>query len=230
MTCIRSWTLARALLCALIVGAIPARAQMVEEADPRQRYEVAGPPEGAALPRLRQPGLGSEVVLELGAGASGLVLSGAAMRADGVRWVEVLRGGGTWAEASRLRARPGDPETGFPLLCTGAEPFWSLAIEGEEAVFEAPDVPRTEWMASAWLPARGRTGRHMIRLSSGYGIGYLALLRQACSDGMSDIAYPYETILITAGQAVRAGCCRRAGDEPGNGSDGLSDAPREEGD
>lgn len=111
-------------------------------------------------------------------------------------------------------AQADEPSEGHPLACIGTEPFWSLAIDGEDATFDTPDTPPTDWFASEWMPARGVPDRFMIRLGSGYGTGYLALFRQTCSDGMSDVSYPFEAILVTPGQAVRAGCCRREGAAP----------------
>ncbi|HSP26321.1 MAG TPA: hypothetical protein VLQ65_14210, partial [Saliniramus sp.] len=118
-----------------------------------------------------------------------------------------------WIDAAHVAPQDADRAENYPLQCLGTEPFWSVGIDGDQAVFEAPDVAQTTWTASEWLPARGLIGRYMIRLNSGYGTGYLAMLRQTCSDGMSDIGYPFEAIMITPGQAVRAGCCRRAGAE-----------------
>jgi uncharacterized membrane protein len=199
-----------AITIALILCLAPARAETAP-VDPAILYEVTGLGEGEFVPLRPQPGDEGEEIDTLGIDARGIVLSGAAMQAEGELWVQVLRDGDpAWARASHFVAQEGEPAQEFPLHCVGTEPFWSVRISGEEAVFEAPDVAATTWRASEWLPARGLLGRYMIRLSSGYGTGYLALLRQTCSDGMSDIAYPFETVMITAGQAVRAGCCRRA--------------------
>lgn len=182
-----------------------------EPADPALLYAVEG---GDPLPLFAQPEAGAPVVEELPAGTRDLVLSGAAVEADGARFVEILREGRAWADAARLAPQEDEPVTSHPLACGGTEPFWSLAIDGEDATFDTPDTPSTDWFASEWMPARGVLHRYMVRLGSGYGTGYLALIRQACSDGMSDIAYPFEAILVTPGQAVRAGCCRRTGSAP----------------
>lgn len=179
-----------------------------EPADPTLLHAVEG---GDPLLLREQPDADAPVVEELPAGTRDLVLSGAAVEVDGAHFVEIVREGRAWADAARLAPQEDEPVASHPLACAGTEPFWSLAIDGEAATFETPDTPSTDWFASEWMPARGVLHRFMIRLGSGYGTGYLALLRQTCSDGMSDIAYPYEAILVTPGQAVRAGCCRRAG-------------------
>ena len=189
------------------VGMSTAWAQ-AEPADPALLYAVE---DGEPLRLLAQPDGGAPVVEELPAGTRDLVLSGAAVEAEGARFVEILREGRAWADAARLAPQDDDPVASHPLACGGTEPFWSLAIDGEAATFDTPDTPSTDWFASEWMPARGVLHRYVVRLGSGYGTGYLALFRQACSDGMSDITYPFEAILVTPGQAVRAGCCRRTG-------------------
>ncbi len=126
--------------------------------------------------------------------------------------VSLLAAGLAAASAEGMAVEGKNPEPGHALQCLGTEPFWSL-VTGEgagEAYFSTPEIAEVTWRASEWLPARGPTGRYMIRLESSYGTGYLALLRQSCSDGMSDRSYPYEAILATPAQAIRAGCCRPA--------------------
>lgn len=43
--------------------------------------------------------------------------------------------------------------------------------------------------------------------------GQVVVIRrlEGCSDGMSDLSSPYETVLTTPSGEVLAGCCRRAG-------------------
>jgi uncharacterized membrane protein len=179
--------------------------------EPGLLYRVVDLGRGDALPLFQQPDDGGELVGELCWNARDIVLSGASTEAAGRIWYQVVHDGEyAWADAAHVAPQDENRIDNFPLQCLGTEPFWSVGIDGD-AVFEAPDVAQTTWTASEWLPARGLIGRYMIRLGSGYGTGYLAMLRQTCSDGMSDIDYPFEAIMITPGQAVRAGCCRRAG-------------------
>lgn len=195
------------LLSPGLAGSAQAQAS---EPEPGILYRVVDLARGQALPLRKQPD-GGEIVGELRWNARNVVLSGASMQTDGRVWYQVVRDGTyAWTEAAHLEPQDQSRTENYPLQCLGTEPFWSVSID-ENAVFEAPDVSPTNWTASEWLPAQGLIGRYMIRLSSGYGTGYLAILRQTCSDGMSDTGYPFEAIMITPGQAVRAGCCRRAG-------------------
>jgi uncharacterized membrane protein len=202
-----------AIAAALLLSPGVAQAQP-SEPEPGLLYRVTDLPSGEALPLRQQPDGDSKRVGELRWDARDVVLSGASMQADGRIWYQVVHDGEyAWIDAAHVEPQDDDRVENYPLQCLGTEPFWSVRINGDDAVFEAPDVAQTSWSASEWLPARGLIGRYMIRLSSGYGTGYLAMLRQACSDGMSDIDYPFEAIMITPGQAVRAGCCRRSGGE-----------------
>ena len=204
---------AAAIAAAMLISPALAQAQP-SEPEPGLLYRVVDLAGGEVLPLFQQPGGDGEVLDELRRNARDVVLSGASMQADGRVWYQVvLDGEYAWANAAHLEPQDETRAENFALQCLGTEPFWSVSIDGDQAVFEAPDVAQTTWAASEWLPARGLIGRYMIRLNSGYGTGYVAMLRQSCSDGMSDIGYPFEAIMITPGQAVRAGCCRRAGAE-----------------
>ena len=60
----------------------------------------------------------------------------------------------------------------------------------------------------------GLVGRYAIRLENENGVGHLAAWRnhRFCSDGMSDIGFPYEGVMVTPDGAVHAGCSLRAGE------------------
>jgi uncharacterized membrane protein len=66
-------------------------------------------------------------------------------------------------------------------------------------------------------PRRAAAGdpRVYVQKLSGPGRtpGQVVVLRRAagCSDGMSDLSYPYETVVTTPSGEVLSGCCRRAG-------------------
>lgn len=214
MTLLRQAILKAAIAAAFLLspGIVGAAQAQPSEPEPGLLYRVVGIARDAVLPLLQQPDDESEIIGELRWNARDVVLSGASTQVDGREWHQVVHDGSyAWTEAVHLDPQDQARAEDYPLQCLGTEPFWSVGINRESAVFEAPDVAQTTWTASDWLPARGLIGRYMIRLGSGYGTGYIAILRQTCSDGMSEISYPFETIMITPGQAVRGGCCRRAG-------------------
>ena len=94
------------------------------------------------------------------------------------------------------------------LRCIGTEPFWSLAlgeaemayddIEGNEIVFASPPAETTANRIDRWI----RTG-----ISRSGGVATIVLLRQECSDGMSDNVFPLEVIVMGTGPRTLQGCC-----------------------
>lgn len=97
------------------------------------------------------------------------------------------------------------------LLCGGVEPFWSLELGAETAVFTAPDQPQIDYTIPDVKTAEGRDWPRILTLLS-FNDTALAILRPAaCSDTMSDRAYDWTLDLLTqrAGEAIAlTGCCR----------------------
>jgi uncharacterized membrane protein len=99
------------------------------------------------------------------------------------------------------------------LRCAGTEPFWSLSIEGGEAVFETPEAQgpsAARFSIHGSVTASNRLGLWAVRMKSEAGQETLALVRRAaCSDGMSDLEYPYSIALLDADDehSLLDGCC-----------------------
>jgi uncharacterized membrane protein len=105
----------------------------------------------------------------------------------------------------------------FPvgLVCTGTEPFWSLAFTGPaQATYRSPDAAPVDYSITESAAAAGRPDFPAGFVLTGRQASAVALIRpQDCSDGMSDQTYPWtfdlmgrpdprgEMILLT-------GCCR----------------------
>lgn len=75
--------------------------------------------------------------------------------------------------------------SGVRVLCIGTEPFWSLQLlKGDTLSFQ-----KAEWEAPLLLPAQyRRTGDTVLFTAKGINA---TMVRQACSDGMSDRQYSY---------------------------------------
>jgi uncharacterized membrane protein len=99
------------------------------------------------------------------------------------------------------------------LRCAGTEPFWSLSIDGAEAVFETPEAQgpsAARFAVHGRLNASNRFGLWALRMRSDAGQESVALVRQAaCSDGMSDFEYSYTVALLDADdeRSLLDGCC-----------------------
>lgn len=181
--------------------------------DPSLRYSVKG---DRAIRLSAGPDVGSGDAGSLPAGASGLVLTGRWMEGDeGDVW-EVVTGPGdrsAWAPADRLSPGALDP-TPAPLHCSGTEPFWGLKTAGGRARLSQPGVKDVDFSASVRRIANGDPRVFVQRLlGPGNTSGQLVVIRRqsGCSDGMSDLSYPYDSVLTTPTGEVFSGCCRRAG-------------------
>ena len=204
----RAFTAALAVLC--LGGLGPA----ATGPDPAFRYTVAGT---GPLVLLESPHAGSPAAGTLAPGARGLVLTGRWAQGEAGDLWEVLSAGPNarpaWAAAARLAPGPADPEP-FVLQCAGTEPFWGLRLTAGRARMSRPGQADSLLRAGA---RRGASGDPRVFVQSltgmGRGPGQAVVIRRAagCSDGMSDLAYPFEAVVTTPSGEVLAGCCRRTG-------------------
>lgn len=204
----RAFTAGLAVLC--LGGLGPA----APGPDPAFRYTVAG---AGPLVLLESPHAGSPSVGTLSPGARGLVLTGRWAQGEAGDLWEVLSAERdarpAWAAAARLEPGAADPEP-FALQCAGTEPFWGLRLTAGMARMSRPGQADSVLRAGA---RRGASGdpRVFVQSLTGKvpGPGQAVVIRRAagCSDGMSDLAYPFEAVVTTPSGEVLAGCCRRTG-------------------
>ena len=199
----------------LMLAAAPAHAQTP---DPSLRYRVVDVAADDKLNVREQPGVDAAVIGAFAPNADDIAITGAVMEVEGSQWWEVAfvegyldKGwvNGHFLEPVDRQARDSD----YPLQCSGTEPFWSLALEDGQATYSSPDEEEQSMSASQWREASGRTGTFAVQLERKGNLGYASVWREhagACSDGMSDIGYPFGTIVILPEGEVLAGCCRRS--------------------
>lgn len=117
------------------------------------------------------------------------------------------------ADAPAAAPQPAPPPFEANFGARGTEPFWRVDAKGGELKLARPDHPDA-------------TGRITDALKDGEAIllkgdvGGVALVLSArpgdCSDGMSDLKYPY-TAEVTYGDQVLKGCGFDLGAEPREG-------------
>lgn len=204
----RAFTAGLAVLC--LGGLGPA----ATGPDPAFRYTVAGT---GPLVLLESPHAGSPAAGTLAPGARGLVLTGRWAQGEAGDLWEVLSAGPNarpaWAAAVRLTPGASDPEP-FALQCAGTEPFWGLRLTAGRARMSRPGQADSLLQAGARRGASGDPRVFVQRLAAqGRTSGQVVVIRrpEGCSDGMSDLSSPYETVLTMPSGEVLAGCCRRAG-------------------
>lgn len=97
------------------------------------------------------------------------------------------------------------------LLCGGVEPFWSLEIGAETALYTAPDSADIEYTIPLTTPAEGRVWPRALTLLAEQDTA-IAIIRPAtCSDSMSDREYEWTVDVLTQRRSeaiVLTGCCR----------------------
>ncbi|MHB1095731.1 MAG: COG3650 family protein [Gemmatimonadaceae bacterium] len=121
-----------------------------------------------------------------------------------IRAVETLFAA-SLAEGTRCD-RPREP---FDVVAIGNEPFWRVTFDGTQLVLERPEPPR-EMVFNA-DPAETRGALTTIIGHRALGKVHelkLGLLRESCSDGMSDAWYPYRAE-VRVGDLALHGCARR---------------------
>ncbi|WP_309644458.1 hypothetical protein [Phenylobacterium sp.] len=109
---------------------------------------------------------------------------------------------------------PPDPPKEFlgDIDARGTEPFWALEIRADRITFKRPDPE-----AALSVPNPGATddgGREAVWSTTKDGKTFMVSLAQDdCSDGMSDLRYPYIAV-VTLGDQTFRGCAFKTGQQP----------------
>ncbi|WP_210528431.1 COG3650 family protein [Rubellimicrobium arenae] len=167
------------------------------------RYAVAGVAANDVLNVRAEPQASAPVLATLAPGARGVEVL--AISEDG-RWARVsLPEGAGWAALRFLSAEAAAPgPVPRPLRCLGTEPFWSIRLSEDASVFDSPE--------SGAVPLRplgeagGRVGA-VAAFDAGGETLDLTLIRQECSDGMSDRPYGFAALAWNRGEVFLEGCC-----------------------
>lgn len=97
------------------------------------------------------------------------------------------------------------------LLCGGVEPFWSLELTSEAALYTDPDTGEIDYTIPDERIAEGRHWPRVMTLLAARDTAIAVLRPAACSDTMSDRSLDWSIDLLTQrrGEAVvYTGCCR----------------------
>ncbi|MBD2503582.1 COG3650 family protein [Anabaena azotica] len=98
---------------------------------------------------------------------------------------------------------------GEELIVNGTEPFWSITISRKGIVYSTPES-RQNFPYVTPIAASGRPADlvRVYRLRASNNVTSTLVIRKgSCSDGMSDIKYPYSAVYIS-GNRVLEGCAR----------------------
>ena len=197
------------LVCAWLTGVAFAEERGLFPA----RFDVIGVDAADVLNIRRGPGTEHAIIGALGPQARDIEVVGLGPRG---KWAHIATGeGGGWVSARHLR-RQGDVGGGqlpYPLVCTGAEPFWALEFGDDgRAFFSAPDIPGEFFMPNWAGSAEGLPPQEFALVLQGKGSRATAMIsRTECSDGMSDRPYGLAIRLLIGLDGNRRffmGCCR----------------------
>lgn len=171
-------------------------------------YDVTGVAENDVLNVREAPDASARIVSELAPGRTGIEV---VAFNDDRSWgkVNVSESSG-WVSMAFMTQQPGQipgDKLPTPMWCYGTEPFWSLEIRADKAIFTDESTgadPMTSLRASVedlpWSP-RGN-------FVAGDAIGFVS--REACSDGMSDRDYGWRVDFIRTANGTPkpfSGCC-----------------------
>ena len=161
------------------------------------------------------------VVAKVPANARDVRGTGRTIMIGKARWHEIVYEGVTgWVNGRYLQDISTDTTSEpRPLLCTGAEPFWSLDFTASPPRFKSPagangeEVHRMELIESRHANGRPHIWSLTLESDAAKWMSTAVLKRtDQCSDGMSDFLYPFEVVFVSreGNWDVLHGCCALA--------------------
>lgn len=190
-------------LCVLLLPGLAAAQDFV----PRL-YDVTGVASADVLNVRAGPSASAQIVGTLAPTAKGIEVVGLD---DTAKWGRIAMGEGAgWVSLAFLDRRYlGETGMAEGMRCSGTEPFWSLAFSGGSATLDRMDAGAQSFPVAA---------RRSLPSSEAPVYGWTAgpltgvIVANACSDGMSDRPYGWQTAIVTpAGQGgtpgLLVGCC-----------------------
>lgn len=211
----------------ILISALATTALPVQARDSIPLFNVTRVNQDDVLNIRATPDPASDKVGEIPADGQGIEATGGSMSHNGYIWREVRFNNVTgWVNGYFLTRAPktNDGTTGstsksrgrvFPeaISCAGTEPFWGVLIRDYLTVLDSLSDGRLELRME---PARSSIQNQSIWAIDAEVVStrrpVTALIKKVnhCSDGMSDVKYPYEIQIIMKNGPVYSGCCRPA--------------------
>lgn len=104
-----------------------------------------------------------------------------------------------------------------PVLARGNEPFWAVRIDGTTLSLMQPGVPEVAYTAPGAQVTPGKAIWE-AKTADGQTLA-VTIYSSECSDGMSDLRYPWSAEATFAGRTVN-GCAAKVSDLPREGASG----------
>ncbi len=190
----------QAFLGLTIAALIPAAPSAVAE-----EAAVTGVTAEDVLNLRAEPRANAALVGALAPTASGIEIL---KRTEGWAFVRFGQQSG-WASARYLRPAMtfADGKPPLPLHCVGTEPFWSLTLDGETAVYNTPEGNGPAAPSGPFEQSRNSTIVWRVQPHEGPIARAVIEGRHACSDNMSDRVYSFRIHAETRDGQLLSGCC-----------------------
>jgi uncharacterized membrane protein len=185
----------RILLCALLlVLAAPVQAAS---------FDVKGVEWGDVLNVRKGPSAKAALIGAIPYDGQGIDVSGKPAKG----WVKVqYRGMSGFVLAKYLAPSKGEGPLPAKLSCHGTEPFWTIEISPQGVSYQLMTEPKEKISVGPFMAAANRTNGWM---ATGNKTAIQISREHACSNGMSDEAFPYSIMATTpGGDGVMSGCCK----------------------
>lgn len=198
-----------AMLAVLTAAAVPAFA--TQEYILPTLFDVDGVATDDVLNIRERPDAGSPIIGTLAPDAAGIEV----VATDGDWGLVNTSERSGWVSMLYLRYRsdvwqPGALPDG--LTCGGTEPFWSFEPRGDGLVWWTPDGEEIYEDLVVLDTGVFRSPRRALLASGSIGRLTATITNAACSDGMSDMSYGLEAMVVRQGETAQllTGCCRIA--------------------
>jgi uncharacterized membrane protein len=99
--------------------------------------------------------------------------------------------------------------------CLGTEPFWDATLTDGQVVLEISTKATKRYPTPIYRPAAGTNPDYVMSLQARNRTSNITafVVKEACSDDMSDRVYPFSIYLMVDGKPYR-GCCSKASNSP----------------
>ena len=184
-------------------------------------YSVRGVTAGQLLNMRSGAGTNNSLVTKIPANATGVVATGEEKRVGNTTWAKVYWAGkGGWVSKTYLTTSTNLPPTqpspqppasagGIVMQCSGTEPFWGMTIAERDLKVDMMDGP--DYTVPVTFRQTSANDQTIAVIAGASGVNTTQAFLQkveACSDGMSDVKYPYAITAVINNRKVYSGCCK----------------------
>ncbi|QTR47568.1 hypothetical protein J9253_06440 [Thiothrix litoralis] len=185
-------------------------------------YVVSDVPSGDFLNMRTGAGVSNAITGRIPSNGQGVVTTGEEKKVGSTVWAKVYWNGvGGWVskryllpanQASKAPAAvvpPVKAPTTNVLVCTGTEPFWRIDVSDATLKVNMSDGPQYTVPVTFRQTSANNTTIAVIGGATGTNNTQAFMQKvDSCSDGMSEVKYPYSITAVLNNKQVVSGCCK----------------------